>query len=65
MAELSDSDLEPSYAEPRVGDVKDSLACLEKARAVLGYEPVVGWEQGLEGTVAWYAERFRLEGVRP
>jgi nucleoside-diphosphate-sugar epimerase len=34
--------------------VKDSQADIGKARRLLGYEPIVPFEQGLEATVAWY-----------
>jgi nucleoside-diphosphate-sugar epimerase len=45
---------EPEYGPPRAGDVRDSQADITKARRVLGYEPIVPFEQGLEQTVAWY-----------
>ena len=41
-------------APPRPGDVAHSLADLTHARAVLGFEPVVGFEDGLAATCAWY-----------
>jgi nucleoside-diphosphate-sugar epimerase len=47
---------EPIYAEPRAGDVHDSLADLGKARRLLGYTPTVPFEQGLQHTVDWYRE---------
>mgnify|MGYP001156214903 CR=1 FL=1 len=43
--------LEPEFLPPRVGDVKDSLAALDRARAVLGYKPVVEFIEGLKRTV--------------
>jgi nucleoside-diphosphate-sugar epimerase len=46
--------LEPIYAEPRVGDVRDSQASIAKARRILGYEPTVPFEEGLRRTVAWF-----------
>ncbi|MEM7305705.1 MAG: SDR family oxidoreductase [Planctomycetota bacterium] len=57
MAELLGSDAEPELAPPRAGDVRHSLASLDRARALLGYEPVVGWKDGLETTVDWYRKR--------
>ncbi|MEM1213257.1 MAG: NAD-dependent epimerase/dehydratase family protein [Planctomycetota bacterium] len=42
----------------RAGDVKHSLADVGLAEALIGYEPVVGFEAGLESTVAWYREQF-------
>ena len=58
MAELVGSDLEPIFAPPRAGDVKDSLASIDRARSLLGYVPRVGWREGLARTVAWYRERL-------
>ncbi len=48
--------LDPIYAVPRAGDVRDSLADLGKARRLLGYTPSVSFEQGLQHTVDWYRE---------
>ena len=44
----------PQYADPRPGDVRDSLADLTLARDLLGYEPHVPFEEGLRRTVDWY-----------
>ncbi len=48
-------DLTPIHQPDRAGDVKHSLAELTEARRVLGYEPIVSFETGLEATVKWYA----------
>lgn len=53
---LVDSTLDPIYAEPRAGDVRDSQADIGKARELLGYSPLVSFEDGLDRTVAWYRE---------
>ncbi len=44
------------HADPRNGDVLHSVADLTKARSILGYEPVVDFEEGLAVTSRWYAE---------
>jgi nucleoside-diphosphate-sugar epimerase len=36
--------------------VKDSQADISKANALLGYAPVVSFEDGLEETVKWYRQ---------
>jgi nucleoside-diphosphate-sugar epimerase len=46
--------VEPIYADPRPGDVKDSQADISKAKALLGYTPIVSFEDGLRQTVEWY-----------
>ncbi|MDR3793555.1 MAG: SDR family oxidoreductase [Terracidiphilus sp.] len=45
---------EPAYAEARNGDIKDSLADIGRAKALLGYEPTVDFAEGLRRTVEWY-----------
>src|SRR5690606_12932782 len=57
MAELLGGGPEPGFAAPRAGGVRHSRAPLAGARAGLGYEPEVGWREGLERTVAWYRSR--------
>src|ERR671919_464076 len=54
MRKLIGSDVEPNYAEPRAGDVRDSQADISKAKRILGYEPIVTFEEGLNRTLAWY-----------
>ena len=44
----------PVHIDPRPCDVRDSLADVSKAKAILGYEPTVGLEEGLRKTVDWY-----------
>ena len=46
----------PEYAEPRAGDVRDSQADISKAREILGYAPIVPFEEGLRRTIEWYRE---------
>ena len=45
---------DPAYGPTRAGDVRDSQADIAKAKRLLGYEPIVSFEQGLAKTVAWY-----------
>ena len=42
------------YARPKAGDVIHSCADITKARELLGYEPVVGFREGLEKAIEWY-----------
>ena len=51
---LTGASVEPIYEAPRAGDVRDSQADIGKAGRLLGYEPTVRFEQGLEKTVEWF-----------
>ncbi len=46
------------HAEPRVGDVRDSLADIGKARTVLGFAPKVDLREGLARAVPWYVAHW-------
>ena len=54
MRKLIGADVKPVYGEPRRGDVRDSQADITKARELLGYEPIVAFEEGLSKTLDWY-----------
>jgi len=54
MKEIVGSSMQPLYQEGRAGDVRDSQADISKARALLGYEPQVGLEEGLRHTLDWF-----------
>lgn len=43
--------VKPHYGPPRMGDVRHSTADISLARATLGYEPLVSFEEGLRLTV--------------
>src|SRR5437870_8117087 len=49
-------DVQPQYAEPRKGDVRDSLADISLARSFLNYEPQVGLKEGLKLTIEWWKQ---------
>lgn len=62
MGEIFGVPAEANYGPSREGDVRHSVAGLDRARELLGYEPAVGWREGLESTLAWYRERFQHAG---
>jgi nucleoside-diphosphate-sugar epimerase len=52
-------DVTAEYREPRVGDVRHSLADITLARQFLGYESKVGLREGLQRTIDWWkSSRF-------
>jgi nucleoside-diphosphate-sugar epimerase len=54
MRRLIGADVTPKYESLRAGDVRDSQADIRKARDILGYQPIVSFEDGLRLTVDWY-----------
>lgn len=48
------TDVEPIHDEPRVGDVRESMADITLARKLLGYETQVHFEEGLRRSVDYY-----------
>jgi UDP-glucose 4-epimerase len=56
--------LAPIYSDPRAGDVRDSQADIGKAGRVLGYAPLVSFDEGLRRTVAWHRESM-VAGRKP
>jgi len=51
---------EPILEDFRRGDIRHSLASIEKARQRLGYEPTHDVSAGLRETLKWYAERLKV-----
>lgn len=51
LNDLLGTDLDPVYEPARPGDVRHSDADVSKATRLLGYEPTVGFEEGLRRTV--------------
>ena len=56
IRDLVGATVDPIYSAPRAGDVKDSQADISRARRILGYAPIVSFEEGLARTVAWYRD---------
>ncbi len=52
IAEEVGGNVERVHGPSRAGDVRDSLADISRARALIGYEPQVFWREGLKRTVA-------------
>ncbi|MGB1125336.1 MAG: NAD-dependent epimerase/dehydratase family protein [Phycisphaeraceae bacterium] len=49
-------ELTPMHKDERAGDVKHSLAELAKIKATIGYEPLIGFAEGLGPTCEWYRQ---------
>ena len=51
--------IETIYGPNRAGDIPHSLASIDKAKSLLGYNPEFSMQQGLQQAVAWYWENLR------
>ena len=51
-------EIEPTHGPNRVGDIPHSLASVDKARNLLGYDPQFSMREGLRQAVKWYWENL-------
>jgi UDP-glucose 4-epimerase len=56
VGQVTGRPVEIAHQPPRGGDIRDSLASLERARTVLGYEPKVALADGLGRLWEWLRE---------
>jgi UDP-glucose 4-epimerase len=54
LQRILNTDVQPTFAPVREGDIKDSQADIYRARHLLAFDPQVSFEDGLRATVAWY-----------
>ncbi len=52
-------EIKPKYGPPRKGDVMHSLASIDKAKTLLGYNPQYNISQGLKVAIQWYFENLK------
>jgi nucleoside-diphosphate-sugar epimerase len=58
LEKITGQKIRAEYEPPRPGDIRDSQADISLARKVLGYEPRVDFEEGLQRTWNWYKEEY-------
>ena len=58
IKELLGKAIRPTYAPPRPGDIKHSLADVSLAKKVIGYEPTVSFDEGIRRAIDWYKENL-------
>ena len=57
IREITGVDIPAAHRGPRPGDVRDSLASLDRAQQALGYRPSVSLREGLARTWQWFQSR--------
>lgn len=58
LTKILNVNIKPIHSDARTGDVRHSLADISNAQNCLGYEPKVGFEEGLRFTVEWYKNKL-------
>jgi nucleoside-diphosphate-sugar epimerase len=54
QSEIDASSIKAQHQPPRKGEVRHSLASIERARGLLGYEPFTSLREGLAETIHWH-----------
>jgi UDP-glucose 4-epimerase len=62
LGEIFDVEVQPRFAPPRPGDVRDSQADTSKARRILGWSAATSFEEGLQRTVEWFLSTRKEQG---
>jgi len=55
--DLCTLNIKPEYKPPRPGDIVESVANINHAKTVLGFNPEYSFEKGLEITLNWYKDK--------
>ena len=56
---IAGKSIAPVHEPPRAGDIRDSQADIAKAGTLLGWEPRVDFQEGIEKAVTWYRQEPR------
>ncbi|MFH1478618.1 MAG: SDR family oxidoreductase [Candidatus Omnitrophota bacterium] len=56
LNKLMGKDIKPKFTPTRPGDVKDTLADITKAKKLIGFDPKVGFEEGLKRTIEYFSK---------
>jgi len=54
LKNLLNSDIKSKYVDSVSGDARDTLANIDKAKKLIGYEPKTSLEEGLRKFITWY-----------
>ena len=54
LCKALDKNVEPIFGHERIGDIRHSNADINKAKKLLGYNPMWSFEKGIEAAIEWY-----------
>ncbi len=58
IATAAGTDVKPTFGPPRAGDIPHSLASIEKARKLFGYDPQFRLRDGIKITFDWFKGEY-------
>ena len=58
IAVAAGTDLQPVFGPPRAGDIPHSLASIEKAKRLFGYDPQFRLREGIKITFDWFKGEY-------
>jgi UDP-N-acetylglucosamine 4-epimerase len=58
IAVAAGTDVQPTFGPPRAGDIPHSLASIEKAKGLFGYDPKVRLKEGIRITYDWFSKEY-------
>lgn len=64
ICKITHTTVQPIYMEKRNGDIKHSLADISKAKKLIGYEPEVSFEEGLQLSINWAKLNISNKGIK-
>jgi len=57
VREAMGASVQPTHVAERPGDIRHSRADIRRARDLLGFDPKVGFDEGIQATVRWFLEQ--------
>jgi UDP-N-acetylglucosamine 4-epimerase len=58
IAVAAGTDVQPTFGPPRAGDIPHSLASIEKAKWLFGYDPKIRLKEGIRITYDWFSKEY-------
>jgi UDP-N-acetylglucosamine 4-epimerase len=58
IAAAAVTDVQPVFGPPRAGDIPHSLASIEKAKWLFGYDPKIRLKEGIRITYDWFSKEY-------
>ena len=58
LSRIAGKEIKPVFTPPRPGDPPYTMADIEKVSSLLGYKPLVSFEEGLKRTFIWFKRHF-------